>query len=185
MTYRGAFTGQYCAKIIVSLRIIIFLVIFFGSVNFSQFLGPIFLSDFFQQMEESKGSYSGSRTSLLNIMMELRKCVLHPYLFQGNFCIFFLSFLMLLMTSGVEPEPFEEGEHLVKASEKLVLLDRILEFLNANGHRVLIFSQMTRLLDIVQDFLTYRGCFVIGIRDFDVVANKLTSFFAQGYHMRD
>uniref|UniRef100_A0A158Q9L0 Helicase ATP-binding domain-containing protein n=1 Tax=Enterobius vermicularis TaxID=51028 RepID=A0A158Q9L0_ENTVE len=95
---------------------------------------------FFQQMEESKGSYSGSRTSLLNIMMELRKCVLHPYLFQG-----------------VEPEPFEEGEHLVKASEKLVLLDRILEFLNANGHRVLIFSQMTRLLDIVQDFLTYRG----------------------------
>lgn len=31
---------------------------------------------------------------------------------------------------GVEPEPFEMGEHLVEASGKLSLLDNILSFLH-------------------------------------------------------
>ncbi|KAJ8252744.1 hypothetical protein GJAV_G00205090 [Gymnothorax javanicus] len=82
----------------------------------------------------------GSRTRLLNVLMQLRKCVNHPYLFDG-----------------VEPEPFEMGEHLVEASGKLHLLDRMLEFLQKGGHRVLLFSQMTRVLDILQDYLEYRG----------------------------
>ena len=38
----------------------------------------------------------------MNILMQLRKCVNHPYLFDG-----------------VEPEPFELGEHLVTASGEL------------------------------------------------------------------
>lgn len=42
---------------------------------------------------------SGSKTRLMNILTQLRKCVGHPYLFDG-----------------VEPEPFELGEHLVTAS---------------------------------------------------------------------
>lgn len=77
--------------------------------------------------------------SLINILMELRKCVNHPYLFDG-----------------VEPEPFNVGEHLVESSQKLVLIDRLLNHLKATGHKVLIFSQMTRMLDILQDYLTYR-----------------------------
>ncbi|XP_063056998.1 chromodomain-helicase-DNA-binding protein 1-like isoform X2 [Engraulis encrasicolus] len=86
------------------------------------------------------GVEQASRTRLLNILMQLRKCVDHPYLFDG-----------------VEPEPFEMGEHLVEASGKLLLLDSILAYLCTEGHRVLLFSQMTRMLDILQDYLEYRG----------------------------
>ena len=57
----------------------------------------------------------------------------------------------------MEPEPFELGEHLVEASGKLVLLDQLLKHLQAHGHKVLLFSQMTRVLDILQDYLGYRG----------------------------
>ncbi|KAG7228860.1 hypothetical protein INR49_008638 [Caranx melampygus] len=89
---------------------------------------------------EAFGNEQGSKMRLLNILMNLRKCVDHPYLFDG-----------------VEPEPFEMGEHLVEASGKLCLLDSMLTYLHKGGHRVLLFSQMTRMLDIVQDYMEYRG----------------------------
>ncbi|XP_033105288.1 chromodomain-helicase-DNA-binding protein 1-like [Anneissia japonica] len=87
-----------------------------------------------------QGSLGTSKTRLMNIMIQLRKCVSHPYLFDG-----------------VEPEPFELGEHLVEASGKLHLLDQLLLLLYQQGHKVLIFSQMTRMLDVVQDYLGFRG----------------------------
>ena len=40
---------------------------------------------------------------------------------------------------------------------KLFVIDRLLGYLQPRGHRVLMFSQMTRMLDIVQDYLGYRG----------------------------
>uniref|UniRef100_A0A8C3XP41 Chromodomain-helicase-DNA-binding protein 1-like n=1 Tax=Chelydra serpentina TaxID=8475 RepID=A0A8C3XP41_CHESE len=83
---------------------------------------------------------AGRKVKLQNVLIQLRKCVAHPYLF-----------------SGVEPEPFEIGEHLIEASGKLCLLDKLLSFLYAGGHRVLLFSQMTRMLDILQDYMDYRG----------------------------
>ncbi|XP_016322652.1 chromodomain-helicase-DNA-binding protein 1-like isoform X2 [Sinocyclocheilus anshuiensis] len=64
---------------------------------------------------------------------------------------------VLMRDLGVEPEPFEMGEHLVKASGKLSLLDTMLAYLQEGGHRVLLFSQMTRMLDILQDYMEYRG----------------------------
>ncbi|KAG0627932.1 hypothetical protein M758_2G239400 [Ceratodon purpureus] len=85
------------------------------------------------------GDNSGPTTSLQNIVMQLRKACSHPYLFDG-----------------VEPEPFQEGEHIVEASGKLKMLDMMLKKLHAGGHRVLIFAQMTRTLDILQDYLEYR-----------------------------
>ena len=39
----------------------------------------------------------------------------------------------------------------------MYLLDKLLEHLKATGHRVLIFSQMVRLLDILADYLKFRG----------------------------
>lgn len=57
---------------------------------------------------------------------------------------------------GAEPYPFETGEHLVAASGKLVVLDKLLPKLKAQGSRVLIFSQMTRLLDILEDYMLMR-----------------------------
>ncbi|XP_066164975.1 probable helicase CHR10 isoform X1 [Oryza sativa Japonica Group] len=77
--------------------------------------------------------------SLQNIVIQLRKASSHPYLF-----------------SGIEPEPYVEGEHLVQASGKLVMLDLILKKLHEVGHRVLLFAQMTQTLDILQDFLELR-----------------------------
>ncbi|KAL5477821.1 hypothetical protein EMCRGX_G024669 [Ephydatia muelleri] len=81
---------------------------------------------------------SGSKTRLMNVLVQLRKCVNHPYLFDG-----------------VEPEPFEAGEHLIEASGKLFIIDKLLAHLKSRGHRVLMFSQMTRMLDVIQDYRGY------------------------------
>ncbi|KAG2555429.1 hypothetical protein PVAP13_9KG246600 [Panicum virgatum] len=83
---------------------------------------------------------SSRHQSLQNIVIQLRKACSHPYLF-----------------SGIEPEPFVEGEHLVQASGKLIVLDLILKKLHELGHRVLLFAQMTQTLDILQDFLEMRN----------------------------
>ncbi|KAL8500266.1 hypothetical protein ACS0TY_020030 [Phlomoides rotata] len=77
--------------------------------------------------------------SLNNIVIQLRKACSHPYLFPG-----------------IEPEPYQEGEHLVQASGKLLILDQLLQKLHESGHRVLLFAQMTHTLDILQDFLGMR-----------------------------
>ncbi|KAK8481637.1 hypothetical protein V6N12_033742 [Hibiscus sabdariffa] len=84
-------------------------------------------------------SGSSSHQSLQNIVIQLRKACSHPYLFPG-----------------IEPEPYEEGEHLVQASGKLMVLDQLLQKLYDSGHRVLLFAQMTHTLDILQDFLELR-----------------------------
>ncbi|XP_026444753.1 probable helicase CHR10 isoform X2 [Papaver somniferum] len=84
-------------------------------------------------------SSGASSPSLQNIVIQLRKACSHPYLFPG-----------------IEPEPYEEGEHLVQASGKLLILDHLLQKLHNNGHRVLLFSQMTHTLDILQDYLELR-----------------------------
>ncbi|PON61206.1 SNF2 domain-containing protein / helicase domain-containing protein [Parasponia andersonii] len=77
--------------------------------------------------------------SLQNMVIQLRKACSHPYLFPG-----------------IEPEPYEEGEHLVKASGKLIVLDQLLQKLHDSRHRVLLFAQMSHTLDILQDFLELR-----------------------------
>jgi SWI/SNF-related matrix-associated actin-dependent regulator of chromatin subfamily A member 5 len=82
-----------------------------------------------------------TRTRLLNIVMQLRKVCNHPYLFHG-----------------VEPgPPFENGDHLITTCGKMMLLDKLLKRLKERGSQVLLFSQMTRLLDILEDYLTWRG----------------------------
>lgn len=83
---------------------------------------------------------SPSKINLMSVLIQLRKVVDHPYLFDG-----------------VEPEPFELGEHLIDVSGKLSLLDRLLQRFHKDNHKVLVFSQMTRVLDILQDYLGYRG----------------------------
>lgn len=84
-------------------------------------------------------SGTSNHQSLQNIVLQLRKACSHPYLFPG-----------------IEPEPYEEGEHLVQASGKLLILDQLLQKLHYSGHRVLLFAQMTHTLDILQDFLELR-----------------------------
>lgn len=47
-------------------------------------------------------------------------------------------------------------QQLIKGSGKLLLLDKLLIRLKETGHRVLIFSQMVRMLDILGEYLQYR-----------------------------
>ncbi|CAI5758178.1 unnamed protein product [Candida verbasci] len=80
------------------------------------------------------------KTRLLNIVMQLRKCCNHPYLFDG-----------------AEPgPPFTTDEHLIFNCGKLIILDKMLKKFKAEGSRVLIFSQMSRLLDILEDYCYFR-----------------------------
>ncbi|CAK9440277.1 uncharacterized protein LODBEIA_P43770 [Lodderomyces beijingensis] len=81
-----------------------------------------------------------SKTRLLNIVMQLRKCCNHPYLFEG-----------------VEPgPPYTTDEHLIFNAQKMIILDQLLKKFKAEGSRVLIFSQMSRMLDILEDYCFFR-----------------------------
>jgi len=52
--------------------------------------------------------------------------------------------------------PYTTDEHLVENSGKMVILDKLLASLKAKGSRVLIFSQMSRVLDILEDYCLFR-----------------------------
>uniref|UniRef100_A0A673H7G6 Chromodomain-helicase-DNA-binding protein 3-like n=1 Tax=Sinocyclocheilus rhinocerous TaxID=307959 RepID=A0A673H7G6_9TELE len=92
----------------------------------------------------SKGG--GNQVSLLNIMMDLKKCCNHPYLFP-----------VASAEAPKTPSGAYEGAGLTKASGKLMLLQKMLRKLKEQGHRVLVFSQMTKTLDLLEDFLDYEG----------------------------
>ena len=49
------------------------------------------------------------------------------------------------------PDPYEITEGIVQGSGKLKMLDRMLPKLREDGHRVLIFSQFTSMLDLLED----------------------------------
>ena len=87
----------------------------------------------------------GNQASLLNIVVELKKVANHPYLFEGCESMFL---------SHINFPPLKA---LIMASGKMVLLDKLLPRLKETGHRVLIFSQMVRVLDILADYLRLRG----------------------------
>lgn len=81
---------------------------------------------------------------LQNILMQLRKCLAHPFLQSPD-----------LEDRTVGPE--QEQRALVEASGKLTFLAKILPKLKERGHRVLIFSQFLDMLDVLEDFLTKIG----------------------------
>jgi len=72
--------------------------------------------------------------SLNNLAMQLRKCCNHPFLLNG-------VEEDIRAQEEDSAEKLSEGDFLVKASGKLVLLDKLLPRLRDDGHRVLIFSQ--------------------------------------------
>merc|ERR1712142_1050169 len=86
----------------------------------------------------------GSTVSFANIVVELKKCCNHAYLTKP-------------------PDDKEAGttreerlEKLLRGSGKLLLLDKLLVRLQETGHRVLIFSQMVRMLDVLSEYLEIR-----------------------------
>jgi len=129
----------------------------------------------------TKGDKSNA-PNLINAMMELRKCCIHPYLLKGAEEKIVGDYLKRKRQSGDEhntlahnsaedglshSKTIQIGEYtlndsdeyykiLIQSSGKLVLLDKLLNKLK-DGHKVLIFSQMTKCLDLLSDYLTYRN----------------------------
>ena len=90
--------------------------------------------------QSSGAALTANKSRLMNLVMQLRKCCNHPYLFEG--------------AEDKSLPPF--GDHLVTNCGKLLVLDKLLLRLKKQGSRVLIFSQMTRQLDILEDYCGYR-----------------------------
>jgi len=77
---------------------------------------------------------------LSNLLMQLRKCCNHPYLFNG----------------AEQGPPYYDGPHLWENCGKMIMLDKLLPRLKKEGSRVLIFCQMTRMLDIMEDYCRFK-----------------------------
>ncbi|EJU00608.1 hypothetical protein DACRYDRAFT_80834, partial [Dacryopinax primogenitus] len=76
---------------------------------------------------------------LMNLLIQLRMCCDHPYTILG-----------------AQPEPYELGEHIVNASSKMMVVDKLLKDVIPKGERVLIFSQWVSVLDLLEDFMQLR-----------------------------
>lgn len=83
-----------------------------------------------------------ARRGLLSIVTELRKCCMHPFLFDG-------------IEQQVDDKTIELRQ-LIQASGKLELLDKMLEKLIERGHRILIYSQFVIMLNILEDYLVLK-----------------------------
>ena len=122
----------------------------------------------------------GKRTTkgLMNRLMQLRKCCNHPYLFADS---------------------EETDETLVQMSGKLVLMDKLMAHFYKTGHKVLIFSQFTTMLDIIQDYFWLRGwenrvCRIDGsvnmderqvqIDEFNREGSEKAAFFRQDFDLK-
>uniref|UniRef100_A0A673GLI9 Chromodomain-helicase-DNA-binding protein 6-like n=1 Tax=Sinocyclocheilus rhinocerous TaxID=307959 RepID=A0A673GLI9_9TELE len=100
----------------------------------------------------AKGANQHNMPNLINTMMELRKCCNHPYLITGAEEKILESFKK---TYSPEAADFQL-QAMIQAAGKLVLIDKLLPKLLAGGHKVLVFSQMVRCLDILEDYLIQR-----------------------------
>ena len=89
----------------------------------------------------------GQKQSLLNIMMELKKASNHPFMFP--------SAEDKILAGSERSEDILKG--LITSSGKMMLLDQLLTKLKKDNHRVLIFSQMVKMLDILGDYLHLRN----------------------------
>ena len=101
-----------------------------------------------------KGTTNANLPNLMNTMMELRKCCIHPYLLNG-------AEEQIQNDYTTQKDSYEDYDELyfkalTHSSGKMVLLDKLLPKLKQNGHRVLIFSQMVKMLDLLEDYLIKR-----------------------------
>ncbi|KAK3733995.1 hypothetical protein QZH41_009861 [Actinostola sp. cb2023] len=99
----------------------------------------------------SKGASSSANVpNLMNTMMELRKCCNHPFLINGA-----EEKIMCEYNQFVNNKIDRHMHAMIEASGKLVLIHKLLPKLKIGGHKVLVFSQMVRCLDILEDYLIH------------------------------
>lgn len=90
----------------------------------------------------------GNQVSLLNIVVELKKCCNHPFLFESADHGY---------GGDTNINDSSKLERIILSSGKLAILDKLLVRLHETKHRVLIFSQMVRMLDILAEYMSLRG----------------------------
>ncbi|GFS19373.1 chromatin-remodeling complex ATPase chain Iswi, partial [Elysia marginata] len=109
-------------------------------IGLSKMQRELYTKILMKDIDVVNGAGRSDKMRLLNILMQLRKCCNHPYLFDG-----------------MEPgPPYTTDYHLVENCGKMVILDKLLPRLQEDGSRVLVFSQMTRMLDILEDYCFWR-----------------------------
>ena len=114
-------------------------------------------------LQSSPMENSDDKSFYNNKLMQLRKVCLHPYLFPE--------------AEDKTLPPF--GEHLVEASGKMKVLDKLLFKLYCEKHQVLIFSQFTMMLNILEDFCNYRQytyCRIDGNTEMDMRDSQISAF---------
>ncbi|KAF8554251.1 hypothetical protein OG21DRAFT_1497134 [Imleria badia] len=92
------------------------------------------------QIKRTASGEANRWKKLMNLLMQLRKVCDHPYLLED-----------------ASPSPYIIGEHIVASSSKLIVIDKILSDILPKDERVLIFSQWTNMLDLLEDFMELRG----------------------------
>jgi superfamily II DNA/RNA helicase len=115
------------------------------------------------KLNGGEGSSNAGRTAVLNIVMQLRKACNHPYLFPGQ------------EDRSLDPL----GTHLTENCGKMVLLDKLLKKMKQRGHRVLIFSQMTKMIDILEDYFLskrYEYCRIDGNTTYEDREDRIAAF---------
>ncbi|PFH31946.1 SWI2/SNF2 ISWI-like SANT [Besnoitia besnoiti] len=114
-----------------------------------------------------QGAEGAGRTQLLNLAMQLRKACNHPYLFEGY--------------ESENADPF--GEHVIENAGKLRFCDRLLRRLIQENRRCLIFTQMTKMIDILEDYCRIRAfkyCRIDGNTSGDERDRQIEAFNAPG-----
>jgi SWI/SNF-related matrix-associated actin-dependent regulator of chromatin subfamily A member 5 len=90
------------------------------------------------EKEQNSTEVKSAWQKLMNLVMQLRKCCSHPYLLPK-----------------VAPDPYYLGDHIIRASGKFILLEKLLKHtVLQQGKKVLIFSGFTRTLDYTEDLLS-------------------------------
>ncbi|KAK8236019.1 SNF2 family N-terminal domain-containing protein [Phyllosticta capitalensis] len=90
------------------------------------------------ETEEDAKSNNAEYWRLRNLVMQLRMCCNHPYLI-----------------TNVQPNPYELGPHVLQASGKFIVLEKLLrELILVRRKKVLIFSGFTGMLDLTEDLIT-------------------------------
>ncbi|EAY14498.1 F/Y-rich N-terminus family protein [Trichomonas vaginalis G3] len=110
-----------------------------------------FQKQIYKDILESNARFLTKGAHCSNIAMELRKVCIHPYLVKGA------EERILQDFPGANQNPSILLQAMIRASGKMILIDKLLPKLKSDGHRILIFSQMTNLLDILEDYLAMKG----------------------------
>lgn len=87
---------------------------------------------------QGNGTYTNM--AMANIFMFLREVTVHPYLIPS-----------------ADPDENSLGQHLVDTCSRMIVLDKLLTKLKARGSRVLLFSQFILMLNVLEDYLVWKG----------------------------